>query len=132
MSCNFCTSSELNFPAWTRRAQSARSTRLSSAKQHRYKPWPSLSPVLIPIKHLWDQPRPTSAVDLGAFILRVWDRIPMAFINHLILSMYRRDVAVINNNGCHTWDWPSFLNSSKYVMNCWQKNPKTFLETYNA
>ena len=73
--------------------------------------WPALSPDLNPIEHLWDhiqlklneeQPRPTTAAELSLAYQRVWARIPMAFVNRLINSMYRRCVAVINAAGGHT------------------------------
>ena len=73
--------------------------------------WPALSPDLNPIEHLWDhiqlklnqqQPRPTTAAELSMAYQRVWATIPMAFINRLINSMYRRCMAVINANGGHT------------------------------
>jgi hypothetical protein len=74
-------------------------------------PWLALSSDLNPIEHLWDevqrrlnnfQPRPTTADELAAFFLRVWDDIPMTFINRLIHSMNRKCAAVINANGGHT------------------------------
>jgi transposase len=74
-------------------------------------PWLALSPDLNPIQHLWDevqrrlsnfQLRPTTADELAASFLRVWDVIPMTFINRLIHSMNRRCAAAINANGGHT------------------------------
>jgi len=56
-------------------------------------PWPAPSPHLNLIQHLWDeirerlnevQPKPTTVAELGSSFLRVWVRIPMAIINHLI------------------------------------------------
>ena len=73
--------------------------------------WPTLSPDLNPMEHLWDhiqlmlnrqQPRPTTAAELSVAYQRVWVSIPMAFINRLINSLYRRCMAVINANGGHT------------------------------
>ena len=72
---------------------------------------PALSPDLNPIVHLWDeiqrrlneeQPSPTNAAELSVVFQRVWALIPMAFINRLDNSMYRRCAAVINAGGGHT------------------------------
>ena len=73
--------------------------------------WPSLSPDLNPIEHLWDhvqrqlnvtQPRPTTARELEQAVRRIWGNINMATINRLICSMPARCQAVINANGGHT------------------------------
>ena len=70
-----------------------------------------LSPDLNPIEHLWDEiqrrlneelPGPTTAAELSVAFQRVWPLIPMAFINRLVNSMYRRCAAVINAGGGHT------------------------------
>jgi hypothetical protein len=48
------------------------------------------------------QPSPTTAAELPVAFQRVWTRIPIAFINRLVNSMYRRCAAVINAGGGHT------------------------------
>jgi hypothetical protein len=72
---------------------------------------PALSPDLNSIEHLWDyvqrrlneeQRSPTTAAELSVAFQRVWARIPIAFINRLVNSMYRRCAAVINAGGGHT------------------------------
>lgn len=94
------------------RAHTARLTR-EFLQQHNVEtmPWPALSPDLNPIEHLWDEiqrrlnvirPRPTTADELGTEFLRVWARIPMAFVNRLVHSMIRRCAAVVHANGGHT------------------------------
>ena len=70
--------------------------------------WPAISPDLNPTEHLWDEiqrrlnEEPTTAAELSVAFQRVWALIPMAFINHLVNSMYRRCPDVINAGGGHT------------------------------
>jgi transposase len=73
--------------------------------------WPAQIPDLNPIEHLWDeiqrrlneeQSSPTTAAELSVAFQRVWALIPMAFINRLVNSMYRRCAAVIYAGGGHT------------------------------
>ena len=74
-------------------------------------PHPARSPDLNPIEHLWDeiqrqlnqmQPRPRTAVQLGAAITRVFAGIGNVQINRLVNSMHRRCTAVIAARGGHT------------------------------
>lgn len=74
-------------------------------------PWPSKSPDLNPIEHLWDeldrrvrarQPAPQSLRQLAVALQEEWVNIPQEVIRNLILSMGRRCQAVINARGGHT------------------------------
>lgn len=74
-------------------------------------PWPSRSPDLSPIEHLWDhlgrqlrrraQP-PTTIPQLEQALREEWQRIPNDVIRRLTFSMRRRVLACINSNGGHT------------------------------
>ena len=74
-------------------------------------PWPSLSPDLSPIEHLWDEldrrlrvrnVPPATPDELFAVLQKDWETIPRQTIQHLIASMPRRCWAVIQANGGHT------------------------------
>ena len=73
--------------------------------------WPSKSPDLNPIKHLWDNldrrvrrrlNPPNNVNELRAALLEEWNNIPQADINKLVLSMRRRCQAVSIAHGGHT------------------------------
>ena len=79
-------------------------------------PWPSKSPDLNPIEHLWDQldrrlrrrqHQPHTLQQLMAALQDEWRRIPQRRIRRLIRSMPRRCLAVIAAGGGHTryWHW---------------------------
>ena len=87
-------------------------------------PWPSLSPDLSPIEHLWDEldrslrvrnVPPATPDELFAVLQEDWETIPRQTIQHLIASMPRRCRAVIQTNGGHTQYWFSVL-----TMECLQ------------
>ena len=87
-------------------------------------PWPSLSPDLSPIEHLWDEldrrlrvrnVPPATPDELFAVLQEDWETIPRQTIQHLIASMPRRCRAVIQANGGHTRYWFSVL-----TMECLQ------------
>ena len=68
-------------------------------------PWPTLSPDLNPIEHLWDEfgrrvrnglNPPETLDELRWALTQEWNNIPQAFIRNLIGSMRRRCQAVIN------------------------------------
>ena len=73
--------------------------------------WPSESPDLDPIEHLWDdlekrvrrrQNPPGNINELREALLEEWNYIPPAQINNLIYSMRRRCQAVSNVRDGHT------------------------------
>lgn len=74
-------------------------------------PWPSRSPDLNPIEHMWDEldrrlrqrnPAPLTLQQLSNALQEEWRRIPLARIQRLIESMPRRCRAVIAAHGAHT------------------------------
>ena len=74
-------------------------------------PWPTYSPDMSPIEHVWDAvdgrvrqcvPVPTNIQQLGTAIEQEWENIPQATINSLINSMRRRCVTLHEANGGHT------------------------------
>ncbi len=71
--------------------------------------WPSMSPDLKPIEHLWgilkkqvEHHSPSSIQSLKEVILEEWKKIDLAKCRQLVHSMPRRLGAVIKNHGGHT------------------------------
>ncbi len=71
--------------------------------------WPSMSPDLNPIEHLWgilkrqvEHHSPSSIQSLKEVILEEWKKIGLGKCRQLVNSMPRRLGAVIKNQGCHT------------------------------
>ena len=70
--------------------------------------WPSLSPDLNPLEHLWDflgrqiVGRSRTREELIDNLRNEWERIPQAFIQRLVASMHRRCTACIQARGGHT------------------------------
>jgi transposase len=69
-------------------------------------PWPSQSPDLNPIEHLWDyvsrqlkKRSVSSKAELKAAIQDEWSKVPRDFCRRLVESMPRRLAAVIRNKG---------------------------------
>ncbi|GFW90791.1 transposable element Tcb2 transposase [Trichonephila clavipes] len=70
-------------------------------------PWPSRSPNLSPVEHLWDQlkrqlPSCHSVHDLELAVLDFWTHLPQDNIRCLINSMPDRVAACIASGGCPT------------------------------
>jgi DDE superfamily endonuclease len=74
-------------------------------------PWPSQSPDLNPIEHLWDHlnrqvrkrnPLPSSLPALAAALKEEWAAIPLEVVRKHISSMPDRVAAVIKAKGRHT------------------------------
>ena len=74
-------------------------------------PWPSKSPDLNPIEHLWDELErrirnrpnlPTSLQQLQDALLEEWEAIPREVWRKLIFSMRKRCQAVVTAYGGHT------------------------------
>jgi hypothetical protein len=73
--------------------------------------WPSPSPNMAPIEHVWDalgrrvdnRPvKPTTGATLRQALLEEWNNMPQRAIQNIILSMRRRCVACITAKGGHT------------------------------
>ncbi len=71
--------------------------------------WPSMSPDLYPIEHLWgilkrqvEHHSPSSIQSLKEVILEEWKKIDLEKCHQLVHSMPRRLGAVIKNHGGHT------------------------------
>ena len=74
-------------------------------------PWPSSSPDLNPIEHVWDEmgrrlnqrPQVASTFEqLEQWVTEEWRQIQQSFIDHLVESMTRRVGAVIEARGRNT------------------------------
>ena len=73
-------------------------------------PWPSLSPDMAPIEHVWDElgrrvdsrGRPDTLQGLRRALTQEWGQLPQAYLQNLVNSMRRRCQACIAANGGHT------------------------------
>ncbi len=71
--------------------------------------WPSMSPDLNPIEHLWgilkqkvEECKVSNIHQLRDVIKKEWKRTPVAPCEALVNSMPKRVKAVLENNGGHT------------------------------
>ena len=71
--------------------------------------WPSMSPDLNPIEHVWnhlkrqvEQRQPSSLHELKDIIATEWANIQQMFCNNLVYPMPSRLAVVIKNNGSNT------------------------------
>ena len=73
--------------------------------------WPSMSPDLSPIEHIWEELdrrvrarpyQPTNLPQLQATFLQEWNNLPNNIVRRYIRSMRNRCRAVTNSNGGHT------------------------------
>ena len=73
--------------------------------------WPSMSPDLNPIEHLWgilkrkvEMRKVTNIHQLHDVVMEEWKRIPVTTCKALVDSMPNRVTAVLESNGGHTKD----------------------------
>ena len=70
--------------------------------------WPSMSPDLIPVEHLWGilireiEEHKVSNVHQLLDVMEEWNRTPVATCEALVNSMSKMVKAVLENNGGHT------------------------------
>ena len=91
-------------------SHTARATRaLLQANRINVLPWPSLSPDLNPIEHIWDvigqrvRSRVTLNIrDLERFVVEEWNGVAQLTLRNYIASMRSPCQAVVNVNGGHT------------------------------
>ncbi len=74
--------------------------------------WPSMSPDLNPIEHLWgilklkmEESKVSSIHQLRDVVLEEWKRAPVTTCEALVNSMPKRVKSVLENNGGHTKYW---------------------------
>ena len=74
-------------------------------------PWPSMSPDMNPIEHLWDEldrrvrsrpEAPTTRQELFNALQVEWDAMPQQLIRRLVDSMPQRCQELVAANGGHT------------------------------
>ncbi len=74
--------------------------------------WPSMSPDLNPIEHLWgilkqkvEERKVSNNHQLRDIVMEEWKRTPVATCEALVNVMAKRVKAVLENNGGHTKYW---------------------------
>ncbi len=95
--------------------------------------WPSMSPDLNPIEHLWgilkwkvEERKVFNIHQLRDIVMEEWKRTPVATCGALVNSMPKRVKAVLENNGGHTKYWHfgpnldifTFVASGLYINGC--------------
>ena len=90
--------------------------------------WPSMSPDLSPIEHVWDemdrrlrqQPnQPVTLQGLGEALQELWQEIPQAFHANLVASMRCRCQECVNGRGGHTHYWQCELLFDPHCVEKW-------------
>ncbi len=79
--------------------------------------WPSMSPDLNPIEHLWgilkwkvEERKVSNIHQLCDVVMEEWKRTPVATCEALVNSMPKRVKTMLENNGGHTKYWHSGPN----------------------
>lgn len=89
----------------------ATTERLLRQQQVRVLPWPSKSPDMNPIEHLWDElgrrvrngPNPpANLVQLEQMLIQEWANIPQQTISNYVMSMRQRCAHLLRARGGHT------------------------------
>ncbi len=86
--------------------------------------WPSISPDLNPIEHLWGilkrkvKERKVSNIHQLCDVVIEWKRIPEATCEALVNSMPKRVKKVLENNGGHTKYWHFGPNLDIFTWRC--------------
>ena len=85
--------------------------------------WPSQSPDLNPIEHLWrdlkmavHQRSPSNLTKLERICKEEWQRIPKSRCEKLVVSFPRRLMAVLAQKGASTQYWAKGLNTYDHVI----------------
>ena len=85
--------------------------------------WPSQSPDLNPIEHLWrdlkmavHQPSPSNLTELERICKEEWQKIPKSRCEKLVASFPRRLMAVLAQKGASTQYWAKGLNTYDHVI----------------
>ncbi len=88
--------------------------------------WPSMSPDLNPIEHLWgilkrqvEHHSPSSIQSLKEVLLEEWKKIDLAKCRQLVHSMPRRLGAVIKNHGGHQWRMQNVTDGWAWIKSRW-------------